>query len=184
MHGLKCGSCRIWQRTDLPPDSNMLRAEIQRALWRAPRKLRRLARLANSPGFKSFRCSRWRIKFSLERFSDPSRYSLRAQPLESSLGRVPQAADLICARTSNNRLVSVAEDCLSPERTFHGCPLMFFRGCIGNCIRGSIRDSISVVLAVCVPSRWKVLSGEFRRRPTEFVIEHQITGSCRSPRTV
>ena len=28
------------------------------------------ARLANSPGFKSFHCPRWRIKFSLERFSD------------------------------------------------------------------------------------------------------------------
>ncbi len=28
------------------------------------------ARLANSPGFKSFRCPRWRIKFSFERFSD------------------------------------------------------------------------------------------------------------------
>ena len=114
------------------------------------------ARLANSPGFKSFHCPRWRIKFSLERFSDsaahllemgnqcrkttltahfrgstmqfcakhkicgrprvctesssdgahvgesnsrsnvfqiPTRIRLRAQPLESSLGRVPQAAD-------------------------------------------------------------------------------------------
>ena len=27
--------------------------------------------------------------------------------------------------------------------------------------------------SVCVPSRWKVLSGEFRRRPTEFVIKLQ-----------
>ncbi|MEY4786652.1 MAG: hypothetical protein RL692_546, partial [Planctomycetota bacterium] len=60
----------VWQRTDLPSGSNMLRAEIQRALMRAPRQLRRLARLANSPGFKSFRCPRERIKFSLERFSD------------------------------------------------------------------------------------------------------------------
>ena len=25
--------------------------------------------------------------------------------------------------------------------------------------------------SACVPSRWKVLSGEFRRRPTEFVIK-------------
>ncbi len=25
MHGLKSGSCRFWQRTDLPPSSNMLR---------------------------------------------------------------------------------------------------------------------------------------------------------------
>ncbi len=29
MHGLKCGSYRIWQRTDLPPDSNMLRRAAQ-----------------------------------------------------------------------------------------------------------------------------------------------------------
>ena len=27
-----------------------------------------------------------------------------------------------------NQIVSVAEDCLSPERTFHGCTLMQFRG--------------------------------------------------------
>ena len=33
-------------------------------------ELRRLARLANSPGFKSFHCPRWRIKFSLERYLD------------------------------------------------------------------------------------------------------------------
>ena len=76
----------FWQRTDLP------RAQTCCA------ELRRLARLANSPGFKSFRCPRWRIKFSLERFSDQSR--LRAQPLESSLGRVPQAADGACKKIS------------------------------------------------------------------------------------
>ncbi len=29
-----------------------------------------------------------------------------------------------------NRIVSVAEDCLSPERTFHGCSLMYIRGLI------------------------------------------------------
>ena len=193
MHGLKSGSCRFWQRTDLPPGSNMLRRAAQtcsacklagaqiiplptlanqilartfsdsvshlfaypaagkfsrassaggrlnlrsnieqpdrvgrRGLseprenfsrlntyaWTqkwfvqffgsgliCPRtqtccaELRRLARLANSPGFKSFHCPRWRIKFSLERFQIPSRICLRIQPLESSLGRVPQAAD-------------------------------------------------------------------------------------------
>ena len=114
-------------------DSKVVRADFGSGLIR-PRaqtccaELRRLARLANSPGFKSFRCPRWRIKFSLERFSDPSRIRLRAQPLESSLGRVPQAADVACNQTSLNRIVSVAEDCLSPERTFHGCTLMQFRG--------------------------------------------------------
>ena len=66
----------------------MVRADFGSGLIR-PRaqtccaELRRLARLANSPGFKSFRCPRWRIKFSLERFSDQSRIRLRAQPLES-----------------------------------------------------------------------------------------------------
>ena len=65
----------------------------------------------------------------------PSRYSLRAQPLESSLGRVPQAADASCNKIFASWIVSVAEDCLSPERTFHGCSLMHFRGCIRGCIR-------------------------------------------------
>ncbi len=37
-----------------------------------------------------------RIKFSLKRFSDPSRYNLRIQPLKNSAGRVPQAADGTC----------------------------------------------------------------------------------------
>ena len=50
-----------------------------------------------------------------------SYYYLRSQPLESSLGRVPQAADFTCNQNVANRIVSVAEDCLSPERTFHGC---------------------------------------------------------------
>ena len=155
-----------------PKGSNMLRAEIQRALRRAPRQLRRLARLANSPGFKSVCCPRWRIKFSLERFSDsvahllemgnqcrkttlaahfrgstmqfcakpqdlrkstrvcrvvigwspswrikfslerfqiPTRIRLRAQPLESSLGRVPQAADGTC-----NKIPQIGS-CRSPR---------------------------------------------------------------------
>ncbi len=29
MHGLKSGSCRVWQRTDSPPGSNMLRRAAQ-----------------------------------------------------------------------------------------------------------------------------------------------------------
>ena len=110
MHGLKHGSCRFWQRTDLPPGSNTYglvlceRRGTTEWVMRAPRDAypgaqtcmdskvvraefgsglicpraqtccasptRTPARLANSPGFKSFHCPRWRIKFSLERFSD------------------------------------------------------------------------------------------------------------------
>ena len=103
MHGLKCGSCRfcsglIRLRAQTCMDSKVVRADFGSGLI-CPRaqtccaELRRLARLANSPGFKSFRCPRWRIKFSLERFSDPSLICLRAQPLKNSAGRVPQAAD-------------------------------------------------------------------------------------------
>ncbi len=36
-----------------------------------------------------------------------------------------------------NQIVSVAEDCLSPERTFHGCPLMIS-------VAVSVADSVAV----------------------------------------
>ena len=45
---------------------------------------------------------------------------VRAQPLKNSAGRVPQAADCTCNQTPFNRIVSVAEDCLSPAGSFHG----------------------------------------------------------------
>ncbi len=112
MHGLKSDSCRIWQRTDLPPGLNMLRTEIQRALRRAPRQLRGL------------------------------RLGLQTR------------------RGSNHSTAHVGES-NSRSNVFQ--------------IR---RES------VCVPSRWKVLSGEFRRRPTALAIKISQTRSCRSPRTV
>jgi len=102
----------IYPRAQTCMDSKVVRADFGSGLI-CPRaqtccaELRRLARLANSPGFKSFRCPRERIKFSLERFSDQSR--LRAQPLESSLGRVPQAADCTCNKISQTR------SCRSPR---------------------------------------------------------------------
>ena len=81
-----------------------------------------------------------------------------------------------------SRIVSVAEDCLSPERTFHGCPqitpldasacrfgafmLFKFRGAV---LQFKFRRSKFCRASACVSSRWKVLSGEFRRRPTELV---------------
>ncbi len=67
------GSGLIRPRAQTCMDSKVVRADFSSGLIR-PRaqtccaELRRLARLANSPGFKSFRCPRWRIKFSLERF--------------------------------------------------------------------------------------------------------------------
>ena len=86
MHGLKSGSCRIWQRTDLPPGSNMLRL--------------------------AYADSGSACKLAGVQIIPP-----------------PTLANQILART-------------------------FFR----------FRHA-----SVCVPSRWKVLSGEFRRRPTALV---------------
>ena len=70
------GSGLIRPRAQTCMDSNMVRADFGSGLIR-PRAqtccaspTRTPARLANSPGFKSFHCPRWRIKFSLERFSD------------------------------------------------------------------------------------------------------------------
>ena len=85
--GLKSGSCRIWQRTDLPPSSNMLRRAAQTC------SVCKLAGVQIIPR--------------------------------------PTLANQILART-------------------------FFRFRLAS---------------ACVPSRWKVLSGEFRRRPTELVIK-------------
>ena len=99
MHGLKSGSCRFWQRTDLPPGSNMLRAEIQRALRRAPRQLRRL-----------------RLGLQTRRGSNHSAAQVGESNSRSNVFQIRRAS-------------------------------------------------------VCVPSRWKVLSGEFRRRPTALAIK-------------
>ena len=87
MHGLKSGSCRFWQRSDLPLGSNMLRRAAQT-------------------------CSACKLA--------------RAQIIP-----LPTLANQILART-------------------------FFR----------FRRAF-----VCVPSRWKVLSGEFRRRPTSLAVK-------------
>ena len=84
------GSGLICPRAQTCMDSKVVRADFGSGLIR-PRTqtccaspTRTPARLANSPGFKSFRCPRWRIKFSLERFSDPLRIRLRIQPLTNS----------------------------------------------------------------------------------------------------
>ena len=89
MHGLKSGSCRFWQRTDSPPGSNMLRlayADSGSACKLAGVQIIPLHMLAN--------------QILARTFSNPSLIRLRPQPLESSLGRVPQAADGICKQIS------------------------------------------------------------------------------------
>jgi hypothetical protein len=67
---------------------------------------------------------RWRIKFSLERFSDSVALQL-ACPAVGKFSRASSAGGRRHLQLNFvNQIVSVAEDCLSPERTFHGCPLM------------------------------------------------------------
>ena len=125
--------------------SNMVRVDFGSGLIR-PRaqtccaELRRLARLANSPGFKSFRCPRWRIKFSLERFSDSVAH-LFAYPAVEKFCRASSAGGRRHLQQNfANQIVSVAEDCLSPAGSFHGCSLMHFRGCF----RGSNSDALQL----------------------------------------
>ena len=83
-------------------------------------------------------------------FSDPSRNCLRAQPWKNSADRVPQAPRLWHAL-----LLEMGNQCLKTTQVAH------FRGSTLQCLRTS----------VCVSSRWKVLSGEFRRRPTALAIK-------------
>ena len=130
MHGLKSGSCRFWQRTDLPSGSNMLRAKIQRALRRAPRQLRRL-RL----GLQTRRGSNHSTAHVSESNSRSNVFISVTHPFAyPAVGKFSRASSAggrrRLQRKLANQIVSVAEDCLSPERTFHGSPLMQFRGSI------------------------------------------------------
>ena len=146
IHGLKYGSCRFWQRNDLTPDSNklrmvyvnaagliswrsnMLRPEIQPALRRAPRQLRRLrlglqTRAGHGPdGAHANRCA----YPAVEKFCRAS----------SAGGRLNLQSNFA------NQIVSVAEDCQSPAGSFHGCSLMHYRGCFRRANRITRRRAV------------------------------------------
>ena len=109
MHGLKSGSCRFWQRTDLPPGSNMLRlayADSGSACKLAGVQIIPLPTLANQILARTF------FRSVAHSFACPAvgKFS-RAS---SAGGRRHLQLNFV------NQIVSVAEDCLSPERTFHG----------------------------------------------------------------
>ncbi len=128
--GLKDGSCRFWQRNDSTPGSNMLRAEIQRALRHAPRQLRGL-RL----GLQTRRGSNHSAAHVGESNSRSNVFRsvvhLFACPAVGKFSRASSAGGRRHLQLNfANQIVSVAEDCLSPERTFHGCSLMHFHGCV------------------------------------------------------
>jgi len=155
------GSGMICHGAQTCMDSKVVRADFDSGLI-CPRaqtccaELRRLARLANSPGFKSFRCPRWRIKFSLERFHIrhasvcvPSRWKV----LSGEFRRRPT----VLAKKSSKPDRVGRRGLSEPREDFSRLTTYVFLW-LKFC-----RDS------VCVPSRWKVLSGEFRRRPTAFV---------------
>ena len=112
MHGLKSGSCRIWQLTDLP------RAQTNsKCFMRTPRDAypgaqtccasptRTPARLANSRRTWSRRRTRKSMCVpAVEKFCRASSAGGRRNLLTNFF----------------NWIVSVAEDCLSPAGSFHG----------------------------------------------------------------
>ena len=80
----------------------------------------------------------------------PTECFMCAQPLKNSAGRVPHAP-----RLSHALLLEMGNRCRKTTLVAH------FRGSTLQCLRES----------ACVSSRWKVLSGEFRRRPTALAIK-------------
>ena len=89
MHGLKSDSCRFWQRNDLTPDSNKFRMVYVNAAglisWRS-----NMLRLAYADSGSACKLAQDMVPTA------HTQIEVRAQPLESSLGRVPQAADGTC----------------------------------------------------------------------------------------
>ena len=138
MHGLKSGSCRFWQRTDLPPGSNMLRRAAQTcsACKLAGVQIIPLPTLANQILARKF----FRSVANLFAYLAVEKFC-RA----SSAG----------PRLSHSLLLEMGNQCRKTTLVAH------FRGSTLQCLRTS----------VCVTSRWKVLSGEFRRRPTALAIK-------------
>ena len=101
--------------------------------------------------------------------------------MESSLGRVPQAADGTCNKNRKpdrvgRRGLSEPREDFSRLTTNHTarrfCPSIWRNHAVQIPWCGSTvqipRFEFCRAFA-CVPSRWKVLSGEFRRRPTALV---------------
>ena len=101
----------FWQLTDLPPGSNMLRlayADSGSACKLAGVQISLLPTLANQ---------------ILARTFFRSVTNLFASPAVGKFSRASSAGDRRHLQLNFvNQIVSVAEDCLSPERTFHGCP--------------------------------------------------------------
>ena len=143
MHGLKCGSCIFWQRTDSPPGSNKFRMVYANAAGRMPWRSNML-RLAYADSGSACKLAQDMVPTA------HTQIDVRSQPLKNSAGRVPQGPRLWHAL-----LLEMGNQCRKTTLVAH------FRGLTLQCLRTS----------VCVPSRWKVLSGEFRRRPTAPAIK-------------
>jgi hypothetical protein len=73
----------------------------------------------------------------------------------SNVFQISRTSVCVSSRCLHSLLLEMGNQCRKTTLVAH------FGGSTLQCLRAS----------VCVPSRWKVLSGEFRRRPTEFVIK-------------
>ncbi len=93
MHGLKSGSCRFWQRTDSPPGSNKIRMVSENAAGRISWRSNML-RLANAYSGSACKLAQDMVPTA------HTQIEVRAQPLKNSAGRVPQAADGTCNKIS------------------------------------------------------------------------------------
>ena len=133
-----------WQRTDLPPGSNMLGlayADSGSACKLAGVQISLLPTLANQILVRTF------FRSVVLLFACPA--------VEKFCWASSAGGRLNLQKNYVNQIVSVAEDCLSPTGSFHGCQQNAAR------IRGSNPwlDSAAVSVAdfrrasVCVPSR-------------------------------
>ena len=116
----------------------MLRAEIQRALRRAPRQLRGL-----------------RLGLQTRRSSNHSAAHVGESNSRSNVFQISRTSVCVSSRCLHSLLLEMGNQCRNTTRVAH------FISSTLQCLRES----------ACVSSRWKVLSGEFRRRPTALAIK-------------
>ena len=122
----------FWQRNDLPQSSNKYRTVLCER-----RGTHALALKHAAPRLRGLRLGLQTRAGHGPDGAHANRYACRA--VEKFCRASSAGGRRRLQKNFANWIVSVAEDCLSPAESFHGCSLMHFRGCLRGCIRSSNR---------------------------------------------
>ena len=126
-------------------------------IWTARSRSRKACsrRIANNDSAAPRQLRRLRLGLQTRRGSNHSAAHGSESNSRSNVFQISRTSVCVSSRCWHALLLEMGNKCRKTTRVAH------FRGSTLKCLRAS----------ACVPSRWKVLSGEFRRRPTALAIK-------------